>query len=43
MKLHDYDKSELQRLEWKQYKLFLKPLTTPLNYILFSFICKENN
>lgn len=43
LKLHDYDKSELQRLEWKQYKLFLKPLTTPLNYILFGFIRKKNN
>jgi len=24
------DKSELQRLEWKQYKKFFKPMTTTL-------------
>jgi hypothetical protein len=36
-----YDKSELQRLELKQFNMFLKPLTTPLTLILFVFKCKE--
>jgi len=36
-----YDKSELQRLEWKQYHMFLKPLTTPLSLNLFIFKCNE--
>ena len=37
------DKSELQQLKWKQYKIFLKPFRNPLNNLLFVFKCKENN
>lgn len=32
-----YDKIELQWSEWKQYKMFIKPLSTSLNDLLFSF------
>jgi len=37
-----YDKTELQWLKWKQYNMFLKPLTTHLSLILFVFKYKKN-
>jgi len=36
-------KTELQRLKWKQYNMFLKTLTTHLTLILFVFKYNEKN
>jgi len=37
------DETKLQLLEWKQYRMILKPWTNPLNNLLVVFKCKENN